>query len=308
MKKALIFGGSGFLGHHLRTELASDYEVVSLGSDDCDLMDINETIITLRSIKPDYIFHLAAYVGGIGLNKDNPAKMFHKNMQMGINILEAHKDYPECKLIVVGTVCSYPKYAEVPFKEDNIWNGYPEETNAPYGIAKKALLVMGQSYAKQYGSKVIFAIPSNLYGTHDNFDRYSSHVIPAMIDKIHEAKTSGLSKVTLWGTGTPTREFLNAKDCASALAFLAKNYDDIDPVNIAVNNDISIKDLAQKISNIVEFDGTIEWDKSKPDGQPRRRVDNSRLLALGYNEPFTPLDDGLRETYEWFRTSDRKVH
>ena len=312
--KALVLGGTGFLGTHLCNELIKRdiqghrYIPITTGSE-YDLLDSDNTSYLLNRHKPDVIFHLAAYVGGIGLNMKTPGDMFYKNMQMGMNVIEGFKFYnkihPNTKLIVVGTVCMYPKHTPVPFKEEALWNGFPEETNAPYGIAKKSLMVMSEAYRKQYNTNIVFVIPSNLYGPNDNFDYESSHVIPAIIRKIHEAKENNESTVTLWGTGNATREFLYVKDCAKALRFIGENYNSSKPVNIAVNKDISIKDLAKEISNIVGYNGSIKWDTSMPDGQPKRRVSNERLINAGFNHTMTNLNKGLEETYDWFRKLKR---
>ena len=309
MKKALILGGSGFLGGHLSDVLKSEYKVYAASRRCGNLMCKSDTHDLYRDVMPDVIFYLAAYVGGIGLNQKDPSGMIYKNLQMGINVIEGFKDLSEeyenigrekPKLINVGTVCSYPKHAKTPFSEGNIWDGYPEETNAPYGIAKRAIMTMSKAYSDQYGLRIAFAIPSNLYGPHDNFDLENSHVIPAIMRKCKEAKEKCQERVFLWGTGIPTREFLYVKDCACALKFIAENVETPNPINISSNCTISINNLANKIKDIVGYKGKIVWDTTKPDGQLVREVSNERLLNAGCNIDWSSLDDGLRETFRWY--------
>lgn len=305
MPRTLILGGTGFLGSHLSKLLKNNHTTLAVGSKDVDLLNLYDANTLFRKFQPDIIFHLAAFVGGIGLNKTHPGDMFYKNIQIGLNVVEAfriyHNRFPDSKLVMVGTVCMYPKFCPIPFKEEDLWNGYPEETNAPYGIAKKALLVMCEAYKSQFGTNIIFGIPSNLYGPNDNFEEQSSHVIPALISKIDLAKKHDLKSVELWGTGTPTREFLYAEDCAKMLEFISRVYNDVKPINLAVNSDISIKDLAEEIKEIIGYTGEIVWDQTKPDGQPIRKVSNEKLLQLGYDGSTIPLKEGLKRTYGWYR-------
>ena len=307
MSKALILGGTGFLGSHLNKILEKEYTTLAVGSKDIDLLNLYETNVLFKNFQPDVVFHLAAFVGGIGLNKAKPGDMFYKNMQIGINVVEAFRIYfnknPNSKLVMVGTVCSYPKYTPTPFKESSLWDGYPEETNAPYGVAKRALIVMCEAYKAQFGTNIVFAIPSNLYGPDDNFDEESSHVIPALISKIDLAKKLNQESVELWGTGTPTREFLYAEDCAKMLEFVSRVSNNVNPINLSVNSDISIKKLAEEIKEVIGYEGNIIWDASKPDGQPVRKVSNEQLLKLGYKEPTIPLKEGLKRTYGWYRSN-----
>jgi GDP-L-fucose synthase len=248
------------------------------------------------------VLHLAARVGGIGANQRNPGRYFYDNLQMGVHVLEEGRRAGVAKFVLVGTICSYPKYARVPFSEDDLWNGYPEETNAPYGVAKKALLVMAQAYRQQYGTNAIVLLPVNLYGPRDNFDLETSHVIPAMIRKFVEAQREGRSRVVLWGDGSPTREFLYVEDCARALLLAAERYDGPEPVNVGAGFEISMRDLAQKIRTLTGYAGEVVWDESRPNGQPRRSLDVNRARqAFGF-EAATPFDEGLRRTVEWFRT------
>lgn len=313
MTKTLVLGGTGFLGKHLCNAIGDN--VISVGSMDADLTRRADIKDLLSMHQPNRVFHLAAYVGGIGLNQKHPGKMFYENMLMGINVVEAFKEYSKSisyyteekpKLIITGTVCMYPKHCPTPFKESDIWEGYPEETNAPYGIAKKALMVMAEAYTREFDIDITFAIPSNLYGPEDHFDLENSHVIPAMIRKFHEAKVNKEKEVVLWGTGSPTREFLYVGDCAKALLFLGSKYKGFGPINIASSNSISIKNLANKIKEIVGYSGRIVWDTNKPDGQPIREVSNQLLLDAGYSEEWSNFDEGLKRTYEWYRSAHEK--
>jgi GDP-L-fucose synthase len=253
--------------------------------------------------KPTLVIHLAADVGGIGANRDNPGRYFYANMTMGLHLIERGRHAGVKKFIQIGTVCAYPKLTPVPFKEEDLWGGYPEETNAPYGIAKKALLVMLQAYRAQYGFNGIYLLPVNLYGPGDNFDLASSHVIPALIRKFVEAKESGAHQVVVWGTGEASREFLYVDDCARAIVLAAQRYDDPEPMNIGSGTEITILDLANKIKKLVGYDGPIAWDPTRPDGQPRRRLECSRARdRLGFSAEID-LDEGLRRTLEWYRAS-----
>jgi GDP-L-fucose synthase len=299
----MVTGGSGFLGSHvveaLRAKGASD--IIVPRSSDCDLRDGAQVARLFTETKPDLVFHLAAQVGGIGANRDNPGAFFYGNMAMGLHVLEQARLHGTKKVVVTGTVCAYPKFCPVPFKEDDIWNGYPEETNAPYGVAKKALLVMAQSYRQQYGCNFVVLFPVNLYGPRDNFDLQTSHVIPAMIRKFIEAGERGDEHVVLWGDGSPTREFLYVEDCTEGLIAAAEQYDDPDPVNLGTGQEIAMCDLADKIKTLTDYEGGIHWDSSKPNGQPRRMLDVSRARErFGFSAP-TSLDDGLQRTIAWYR-------
>jgi GDP-L-fucose synthase len=250
--------------------------------------------------RPEVIFHLAAVVGGIGANEKNPGSFFYQNAIMGIQLIEYARRYGVQKVIVVGTICAYPKFAAVPFNEDSLWDGYPEETNAPYGIAKKALLVQCQAYRQQYGMNSIYVLPVNLYGPRDNFDLESSHVIPALIRKMVEAKRSGATEVVCWGDGSPTREFLYVEDCADALVLAAERYNGADPVNLGSGEEIAIRDLVEMVAEMVGYTGRIVWDTSRPNGQPRRKLDITRAeRSFGFTAK-TALHDGLRRTIAWY--------
>ncbi len=253
--------------------------------------------------RPEVVIHLAAVVGGIGANRANPGRFFYDNAIMGIQLIEACRRYGVEKTVVLGTICAYPKFTPVPFSEDDLWNGYPEETNAPYGIAKKALLVQCQAYRQQYGMNAIFLLPVNLYGPRDNFDPESSHVIPALIRKCVEAAATGAPEIVCWGDGSPTREFLYVEDCAEAIAAAAECYDKPEPVNLGSGHEISIRDLTLKIAALTGFTGRIVWDTTKPNGQPRRCLDVSRAAREFGFRARTPFDEGLRKTIDWYRQS-----
>lgn len=298
----LVTGGTGFLGSYVMENLKSKgYEnVLCFSSRYYDLVKQEDTNRLFFGYAPKGVIHLAGVVGGIGANKNNPGVFCYENLMMGANIIENCRKYNVKKLVIAGTICAYPKFTTIPFKEDNLWSGYPEETNAPYGIAKKTLLVMAQGYRQQYGSKFVYVLPVNLYGPRDNFNPQSSHVIPAMILKFHQAKAIGAASVTLWGDGSPTREFLYAEDCADAFVRTLETYDSPDPMNIGAGFEISMKDLADSIKKIVGYTGEIIWDTTMPNGQPRRCLDVSRAQErLGWIAT-TKLEDGLQKTYEWF--------
>jgi GDP-L-fucose synthase len=300
-KRVLVTGGNGFLGSHVVDALrARGVQVVAPRSTECDLTDANATRALFAEVRPDLVFHLAARVGGIGANRKHPGTFFRDNMAMGLHVLEEARRAGTKKVVVAGTICAYPKFAPIPFREDDLWNGYPEETNAPYGIAKKALLVMAQAYRQEFGSNFVVVFPVNLYGPRDNFDLESSHVVPAMIRKFLDAKDRQRD-VTLWGDGSPTREFLYVEDAAEALVLTAEKYDDPDPVNIGAGFEISMRDLATKIGNATGFVGRVQWDVTQPNGQPRRMLDISRARErLGFVAR-TSFDDGLARTIAWYR-------
>ena len=298
MSRVLVTGGGGFLGSHLVERLeAEGHDVFVARSHDYDLTRFDDAEQMFRDAQPELVFHLAAEVGGIGSNRANPGRYWYANLMMGAHVLELARVHATRKIVIAGTVCAYPKFAPVPFSEDDLWNGYPEETNAPYGVAKKAILVGANAYRDQYGLDAIFLLPANLYGPRDNFDLESSHVIPALIRKMLEAE----SVVTLWGDGSPTREFLYVDDCARALQLAADRYDGAAPVNLGTGVETSIRELAETIADLTGFDGEIVWDTSMPNGQPRRKLDASRARELFGFEATTSLRDGLEQTIAWYR-------
>jgi GDP-L-fucose synthase len=298
----MVTGGSGFLGSFVLNKLAERgcEDVFVPRSADYDLTQIAAVDRALANGRPDVIIHLAAVVGGIGANKDEPGRFFYENAIMGIQLIEQARRVGVEKFVCLGTVCAYPKFTPVPFKEDDLWNGYPEETNAPYGVAKKALLVQLQAYREQYGTNGIFLLPVNLYGPRDNFDLHTSHVIPAIIRKCIEAKESGAPSVTLWGTGNVSREFLYAEDAAEGILLATERYDDPDPVNLGTGFEITIRDLAEKIVELTGYEGELVWDSTKPDGQPRRQLDTTRARERFGFEAQVGFDEGLRRTIDWY--------
>ncbi len=303
--RVVVTGGSGFLGRRVvaRLEVRGCRQITVPRSRDYDLRDRAAVQRLYRDAKPDLVIHLAAVVGGIGANRANPGRFFYDNAIMGIETLEQARVAGIAKFVGVGTICSYPKVTPVPFHEDDLWNGYPEETNAPYGLAKKMLLVQSQAYRAQYGYDAIHLLPVNLYGPGDNFDPESSHVIPALIRKMVEAQASGADAVTLWGDGTPTREFLYVDDAAEGILLASERYDGAEPVNLGSGNEISIGNLAREVASAVGFTGAIQWDASKPNGQPRRSLDTTRAAALFGFRARTAFADGLREAVAWYRAS-----
>ncbi|OHB60337.1 MAG: GDP-fucose synthetase [Planctomycetes bacterium RBG_13_46_10] len=311
-ERIAITGGAGFLGEHLQQELwnreVPPQNLLIPHIEDYDLTSEAAVIRMYDDMKPTVAIHLAAEVGGIGANRKNPGRFFYTNMAMGLHLIEHARIRGIKKFVQIGTICAYPKFTPVPFKEEDLWNGYPEETNAPYGIAKKALLVMLQAYRRQYGLNGIYLLPVNLYGPGDNFDSQTSHVIPALIRKFCTAVDEGKNKVVVWGTGSASREFFYVKDAARAIAMAAEKYDEPEPVNLGAGFEITIKDLAEKIRDMTGFKGKLVWDTSKPDGQPRRCLNTSRAKQLFGFEARMSFDQGLRETIEWWRTNrDKKL-
>ena len=298
--RTLVTGGSGFLGSHLVELLeARGHDVTVPRSADYDLTRADDAERLFDDAQPDLVFHLAALAGGINANRVAPGRFWYANLLMGAFVLEQSRVHGVEKLVMLGTICEYPKFAPVPFHEDDLWNGFPEETNAPYGIAKKAHLVGGQAYRDQYGLDVVHLLPVNLYGPRDNFDLETSHVIPALIRKM----TAGEKRVTLWGDGSPTREFLFVEDAARGIAVAGERYEGREPVNLGSGAEISIRDLAELIADLTGFDGEIEWDTTKPNGQPRRQLDVSRARQLFGFEATTSLRDGLERTIAWYRAN-----
>ena len=302
-KRICVTGGGGFLGSFVVDKLRERgcRELFVARKRDYDLTMSAGVTRMFADARPQELFHLAAVVGGIGANKDNPGLFFYENAIMGIQLIEEARRTGVEKTVVAGTICSYPKFAPVPFREDDLWNGYPEETNAPYGIAKKAMLVQCQSYREQYGMDAIFLMPVNLYGPRDNFDLHTSHVIPALIRKCLEAKASGSGEVRVWGDGSPTREFLYVEDAAEGLIAGAERYSGGEPINLGSGSEISIRDLVELIARLCEFEGRIVWETGKPNGQPRRRLDVSRAERLLNWRARVGFEEGLRRTISWWR-------
>ena len=302
-KRITVTGGAGFLGSRVVKELrdAGAPEVFVPRSRDYDLTDMAAVRRLYADARPQVVIHLAAVVGGIGANRENPGKFFYDNLMMGAQLMEEGRKAGVEKFVAIGTICAYPKFAPIPFKEDDLWNGYPEETNAPYGLAKKMLLVQAQAYRAQYGFNAVFLLPVNLYGPGDNFDPGSSHVIPALIKKFVHAVESGGSEVTVWGTGKATREFLYVDDCAHGVCLAAARYEKPAPVNIGAGFEISVKDLAGVIARLTGFKGRIVWDTSKPDGQPRRMLDTSRAEAEFGFKARVHFEEGLKKTIDWYK-------
>jgi GDP-L-fucose synthase len=302
-KTVLVTGGTGFLGSHVVQHLKkrNPKKIIAPSSKEYDLTKKRNITRIVKGI--DVVIHLAAKVGGIGYNMVNPGSMFYENIFMGVNLMEESRKANVKKFVGIGTVCAYPKYAKIPFREDDLWNGYPEEINAPYGIAKKMLLVQGQAYSKQYGFNSIHLIPVNLYGPGDKFHPKFSHVMPALIRKIEEARTHGQKEVEIWGTGKATREFLYVEDCAEGILLAAERYEKTDPVNLGSGEETSIKQLAKIISTLCDYKGKITFNKNMPDGQPRRQLDTSKAKKeFGFSAK-TPLIQGIKTTIKWYRTN-----
>jgi GDP-L-fucose synthase len=298
VSRILVTGGGGFLGSHLVERVERDgHDLVVARQVDYDLTRGEDAERMFRDADAELVFHLAAEVGGIGANRANPGRFWFANLQMGLNVLEQARLNETPKLVLLGTVCAYPKFTPVPFHEDDLWNGYPEETNAPYGVAKKSLLVGAQAYREQYGLSSIFVLPTNLYGPRDNFDLQTSHVIPALIRKMLESP----DEVVLWGDGSPTREYLYVEDCAEGLALAAERYDGAEPVNLGTGVETSIRETAELVAEAVGFEGRITWDTSMPNGQPRRSLDASRAEELFGFRARTPLREGIARTVAWYR-------
>jgi len=302
-KTVVVTGGSGFLGSHVVDLLKQrgTGRVVVPRKKDYDLVLGDGARRMIEDTRPDVIIHLAARVGGIGANRDNPGLFFYENLMMGVQLLEEARKAAVPKVVTIGTICAYPKLTPVPFREDELWNGYPEETNAPYGLAKKMLLVQGQAYRQQYGTNAVHLLPVNLYGPRDNFDPASSHVIPALIRKCMEAIEQGQAAMEVWGTGAASREFLYVEDAAEGIVRATERYDGPEPVNLGAGFEIRIRDLVTLIARLTGFTGEIRWDAGKPDGQPRRCLDTSRAERLFGFRAQTPFEDGLGRTIDWYR-------
>ncbi|KAB7519438.1 GDP-L-fucose synthase family protein [Halosegnis rubeus] len=302
-KSVMVTGGAGFLGRHLVDELqnrAEDADIFVPRSDEYDLREKQNIKVALADSNPDIVLHLAATVGGIGANRANPGKYFYENAIMGIELMEQARRHGVEKFTILGTICSYPKHTPIPFSEENLFEGYPEETNAPYGIAKKSLLTQSQAYRKQYDFNSIYLMPVNLYGPRDDFDLETSHVIPAIIRKCVEARMRGEDSITAWGTGKPTREFLYVKDAADGILTATERYNESEPINLGSGMEISVQDLVETIADLTGYNGAIEWDTSKPDGQPRRKLDTKRARQrINWNST-TSFRQGLKRTIDWY--------
>jgi len=308
-KKVCVTGGDGFLGSFVQKVLAKRgaKDVFIPLIDDYDLTDKDNIQRMLSDAKPDVIIHLAALAGGIGANRARPAEFFYKNLMMGVPLMHEAWKFGVEKFVAIGTICAYPKFTPIPFLEENLWDGYPEETNAPYGLAKKMLLVQAQAYREQYGFNAIYLLPVNLYGPRDNFNLETSHVIPALIRKMSDAAENGDKEVILWGDGSPTREFFYAGDAARGIVMAAERYHDSEPVNLGAGMEISIKDLALMIAELSGFDGELIWDTSKPNGQPRRALDTQRAKDYFGFEAEMDFKEGLKATIEWYRENKERI-
>jgi GDP-L-fucose synthase len=307
--RILVTGGSGFLGQHVLAALSAHgyRDVVAPRHAEYDLTRADQVAACIRDLQPEAILHLAAVVGGIGANRERPGDFFYQNLIMGTELMEQARLGGVQKFVAIGTICAYPKFTPVPFREDDLWGGYPEETNAPYGLAKKMLLVQAQAYRQQFGFNAIYLLPTNLYGPGDNFDPKSSHVIPALIRKCLEAIDRGDAAIDVWGTGKATREFLFARDCAEGIVAALEHYNGSEPVNLGSGEEISIADLVHLIGDVTGFQGEIRFDPSQPDGQPRRKVDAARALAEFGWKSRTSFRDGLQETADWYRSARSPV-
>jgi GDP-L-fucose synthase len=302
-RKVIVTGGAGFLGRFVVEKLRGfrDVEVVVPRSQDYDLVQQANVKRLLADTEPELVIHMAAVVGGIGHNQKNPGRFFYDNLMMGTQLIEQSRLHGVKKFVAIGTVCAYPKHTPTPFKEDDLWNGYPEETNAPYGLAKKMMLVQSQAYREQYGFNSIFLLPANLYGPGDNFDLETSHVIPALIRKCIEAQQAGKPFIEAWGTGQVSREFLYVEDCAEGIVRASALYNESAPVNLGSGREVLIKDLVETIKRLTGFEGEIRWRSDRPDGQPRRQLDTTRALEKFGFQAGTSLEEGLRRTIDWYR-------
>jgi GDP-L-fucose synthase len=307
-QRVLVTGGGGFLGRYVVDLLKKKgcRHIFVPRQKEYDLRDAAAIKKVLAQARPDIVLHLAAVVGGIGANQKYPGQFFYDNIMMGVQLIEEARKAGVKKFLSVGTICAYPKFAKIPFKEDDLWSGYPEETNAPYGLAKKMLLVQSQAYREQYGFNAVFLLPVNLYGPGDNFSEESSHVIPALIKKCVDAKRRGEESISVWGTGKATREFLYVEDAARGIVTAAEKYNGSEPVNIGAHQEISIKDLVNLIVRLTGFKGSVRWDTTKPDGQPRRKLDTSRAKKLFGFTAATKFETGLRKTIRWYVSQDRQ--
>lgn len=306
-KRIVVTGGAGFVGTKVVARLQSQgcRHVFVPRSAEYDLVDVAAVRRLYADARPDIVIHLAGRVGGIGANMKNPGGFFYDNLMMGVQLMEQGRLFGVEKFVAIGTICAYPKFAHVPFKEDELWNGYPEDTNAPYGLAKKMLLVQSQAYRQEYGFNSIYLLPVNLYGPGENFDLESSHVIPALIRKVIEAKDRGDKRVAAWGTGRATREFLYVEDAAEGIVLATEKYDKPDPVNLGAGFEISIRELYNLVCELVGFDGVVEWDTSRPDGQPRRCLDTTRAKREFGFEATTDFREGLKKTIDWYQATRR---
>jgi len=308
-ERVVVTGGAGFLGSYVTEVLGARgaREVLIPRSKDYDLVDMAAVRALYRDLRPTLVIHLAARVGGIGANRENPGKFFYDNLMMGVQLMEVGRQVGLKKLVAIGTICAYPKLCPVPFREEEIWNGYPEETNAPYGLAKKMLLVQSQAYRQQYGFNSVVLFPVNLYGPRDNFDPRSSHVIPALVRKCVEARERGDRQIVAWGDGSASREFLHARDAAEGIVAAAERYDRSEPVNLGAGFEIPIRDLVPLVARLCRFEGEIVWDRDKPNGQPRRMLDTSRALSEFGWRARVGFEEGLGETVEWYERNRERI-